>query len=295
MLPSFLVIGAPKAGTSSLHRYLGQHPDIFMSRVKEPTYFGLDDGCVPTFSGPGDDEQVNAVTVSHRADYEALFAAASPYAAAGESSTGYLGMPGTAARVAAAIPSARIVVVLREPAMRAFSHWVMKRDRGWEELSFEAALAAEEARLAAGFARCWAYREVGHYDEQLDQWRAAFPADQLHVSLYDDFVEDPETLVRSVFGFVGVDPGVDLDLAVHSNGRRSARNEPLRRLVRSEPARRMARATLSRSARQTLFRRIEAVNRERPDPATIAALREHYAPGVARLERWLGRSLDAWR
>jgi hypothetical protein len=117
----------------------------------------------------------------------------------------------------------------------------------------------------------------------------------LHVSLYDDFVEDPETLVRSVFGFVGVDPGVDLDLAVHSNGRRSARNEPLRRLVRSEPARRMARATLSRSARQTLFRRIEAVNRERPDPATIAALREHYAPGVARLERWLGRSLDAWR
>jgi hypothetical protein len=295
VLPDFLVIGAPKAGTTSLHRTLGRHRDVFVPDNKEPCYFGLDDGVVPTFCGPGDDRHVIAVTVSHRADYEALFAEAQPGQLAGECSTQHLSMAGAAERAAALVPTAKIIAVLREPADRAYSHWSMKTGLGLEPLSFAAALDAEDERLAAGWAPCWGYRTEGCYAAQLVPWRARFGDDQLRVLLFDDFLADQASFVRQIFEFLGVDPDLATDTDAHFNKSGAVRSTTLQQLLRTRWLATTARRLLPRAARQRAVKAIQDANRPPPPREVIARLRESYRDEVDVLEGMLGRDLGAWR
>src|SRR3954451_9892545 len=107
-LPDFLVIGAPKAGTTALHAALAHHPDLFMSPVKEPKFF-LTDGPPPTKGGPGDAETYRE-HVWRRSDYEALFACAPPGALCGESTPFYLYDRDAQRRIRQTIPSAKLIV-----------------------------------------------------------------------------------------------------------------------------------------------------------------------------------------
>ena len=118
-VPNLFIIGAPKCGTTSLHRYLDQHPHISMSAVKEPKFF-LTDGVRPQHRGPGDDRADRAY-VTKRDAYEALFHyPPGPGAYAGESTPYYLWHPDAASRIHAFVPEARLVAVLREPTLRAY-------------------------------------------------------------------------------------------------------------------------------------------------------------------------------
>lgn len=295
MLPDFLVIGAPKAGTTSLHRSLGRHPGVYVPDNKEPCYFGLDDGQVPAFCGPGDDRHVLAVTVSHRSDYEALFAPRQPGQIAGECSTQYLSMPGTATRVAALIPSARIIAILREPASRAYSHWSMKSGLGLEPLSFAAALDAEEERLAAGWAPCWGYRSEGRYAEQLGSWRAHFPEERIHVCLFDEVLTDRARFLRGVLEFLGVDPDVRDESDDHLNRSKAVRSTRVQHLLRRPEVATVARRVMPRRVRQRAVQAIHDANRPTPPAAVMAELRESYRGEVDALEGMLDRDLGAWR
>src|SRR3954447_2114624 len=120
-LPDFLLIGAPKAGTTALHVALSEHPQIFMSSPKEPKYFLSDDGVRPVARGGPGDAQTIRKQLWQRADYEALFEAARADALRGESTTLYLGNPAAHRRIHALLPQARLVAVLRDPVDRAHS------------------------------------------------------------------------------------------------------------------------------------------------------------------------------
>ena len=116
-MPTFLVIGAPKSGTTSLYHYVGQHPDIFVSPVKEPRFFAFE-GRTLDFRGPGD-EELNASAVTSIEDYEALFEGRSTEKAIGEMSHLYLYCEGTASRIRRRIPDLKLVAVLRHTAREA--------------------------------------------------------------------------------------------------------------------------------------------------------------------------------
>src|SRR5580693_9115330 len=159
-LPNLFVIGAPKSGTTSLHRYLDQHPSIAMSVVKEPKFF-LADGTRPRHGGPGDERACRSYVVD-RSEYEALFRyPEGPVSYAGESSPFYLWHPDAPARIHALVPEARLVAVLREPTMRAYSNWADLREQDREKLDFPAALAAEERRRLDDWEPFWFYRSLG--------------------------------------------------------------------------------------------------------------------------------------
>jgi hypothetical protein len=294
VLPTFLVVGAPKAGTSSLHRYVGEHPDVFVPQLKEPCYFGLDDGTPARFCGPGDDREVNAKTVSNRADYEALYDGARPEQARGDFSTQHLGMVGSAARAAAVVPDARIIAVLREPAGRAASHWAMKVGLGHETLGFAEALDAEAERLDAGYAPCWGYRRAGCYADQLTAWIDAFGRERVKVALYDDFERDPAAFTAEVFEFLGLDATVRVDTAQRYNRTRTTRRTWVQSAVRHRGSIRVARAVLPRSARHRLLDRVDATTRPKADPDTVRELRDWYGPERQRLEALVGIDLRAW-
>jgi hypothetical protein len=195
-LPNFVVIGVAKAGTSSLHAYLRQHPEVFLPRMKDPAYFA--------YNGQFDHVRFRVRTL---ADYEALFAGAGSAKAIGDVTDTYFRARVAPANIRAAIPQARIIVSLREPVSRANSlYHMMMRNRGINaDRSFLEAL--EQSPPIRAF-----------YSDALEVWYDHFPRERIHVVLFDDLVGRGAETCRSLYEFVGVDPGFVPDLRVFNPG-----------------------------------------------------------------------------
>ena len=148
-LPNFLVIGTGRAGTTSLYHYLAQHPQIFMSPVKEPKFFALE-GHSLDFRGPGD-ERIRAETTTTLSAYRQLFDGVRDEIAVGEASTLYLSHETAPDAIARYVPDVRLIALLRDPAARAHSAFQHLTRDGWEPLAeFEEALRDEPRRIAEG-------------------------------------------------------------------------------------------------------------------------------------------------
>jgi hypothetical protein len=207
-LPDFLVIGAPKAGTTALHAALTTHPQLFMSAVKEPKFF-LTGGPPPRRGGGPGDVQTYREHVRRQADYEALFDAAPKAARRGESTPFYLYDLGAQRRIRKLIPDARLIVTVRDPVERAHSNWTHLWSAGLEPIhDFVRACAAEEARVQAGWSAFWHYIGLGKYGEQLQHLYTLFPRDQVLVLRYRDIVDAPAETLDLICAFLGVAQGV---------------------------------------------------------------------------------------
>jgi sulfotransferase family protein len=209
-LPDFFLLGAPKAGTTALHAALAQHPQLYLSPVKEPKFY-LCDGQRPPRSrqrGPGDAHSARE-WVWQRSKYEALFDAAPAGEMRGESTPFYLYDRAAHRRIHADVPNAKLLVVIRDPVDRAYSNWMHLRSDGLEPIpDFEAAWAAENSRVSDGWAPFWHYRRLGLYGEQLRDLTTLFAPEQVHVLRYRDLVESPVESLDAVCAFLGVSTGV---------------------------------------------------------------------------------------
>jgi hypothetical protein len=209
-LPGYLIIGAQKCGTSSLHARLAEHPRVLPALVKEVHYF---DRCPERALDwyrahfPLQTKLEGATGHSGRA---ALTGEASPY---------YLFHPDCPARIHRALPDAKLIVLLRNPADRAYSHYQHVRRRGWEPLDFEAALDAEPGRLAAeaqarttetvfqGAAhRRFSYTARGLYADQLARYLEYFPRTSLLVLESESYSREPARVYSEVLDFLGLEP-----------------------------------------------------------------------------------------
>ncbi len=207
-LPDFLVIGAPKAGTTALHAALASHPGLYMSPVKEPKFF-LGDGPPPSRGGGPGDVQTYREHVWRRDDYEALFADAPPGSLCGESTPFYLYDRAAQRRIRALIPHARLIVILRDPVERAHSNWTHLWSAGLEPIDdFVRACAEEDRRVAAGWAAFWHYTRLGRYGEQLDHLLTQFPAEQVFILRYQALVDAPAQTLDDICSFLGVRRGI---------------------------------------------------------------------------------------
>ena len=210
-MPDFLVIGAPKAGTTALHAALSRHPGLYLPPIKEPKFF-LTDGLPPTKGGPGD-----ALTyrehVWRPADYEALFAPAPPGTLRGESTPLYLYDRAALGRIRDTIPQARLIVIVRDPVERAHSNWAHLWSAGLEPVGdFVRACGEEERRIAAGWASFWHYTGLGRYGEQLQDLFTLFPREQVLVLRYRRLVDEPAQTLDLICAFLGVEPEVLADI-----------------------------------------------------------------------------------
>ncbi len=206
-LPDFLVIGAPKAGTTALHVALAGHPALYMSPIKEPKFF-LSDGPPPTRGGPGD-VLTYREHVWKRADYEALFDAAPAGQLRGESTPLYMYDRDAMRRIRDLIPGVKLIAIIRDPVERAHSNWTHLWSAGLEPVGdFVQACADEERRIAAGWASFWHYTGLGRYGEQLEHIFTLFPREQVYVIRYRQLVDNPAATLDGIFGFLGVEQGV---------------------------------------------------------------------------------------
>jgi hypothetical protein len=299
-LPDFFIAGAPKAGTSALHRALSRHPALFLSSVKEPKFF-LTPGVRPRGqTGPGDAHSARE-WIWRQSRYEALFDGAPVGVHRGESTPFYLYDRAAPARIAQAVPEARIIVVLRDPVDRAYSNWMHLWSDGLEPIAdFEAACAAEDERIGAGFAPFWHYRRLGCYGEQLERLFGLFPREQVCVIHYRDLVHRPHQTLDVLCRFLGVETGRDLAVP-HENTRRLTR--PGRRTTVLAKAMR-AGAALGAYAPPQVWRaasrpllwalRRDGIPRPELTVATRRRLLAFYADDIIRLERVTGDSYSDW-
>ena len=200
--PDFLIIGAHKCGTSALYRFLREHPEIYMSRVKEPRYFALE-GNPPTYDPPSD-----GYGIADLREYLALFEEANPEQIVGEASPIYTSWhhpERTAQNIALRIPSVKLIVILRQPAIRAWSEYNYMRQIGKEpSWTFAKALAVEDRPERADWFPDMFYFRTGLYGTILSHYFRIFSREQLHVILYDDFERDPAATLKAAFNFLGV-------------------------------------------------------------------------------------------
>ncbi|MEV5750885.1 sulfotransferase [Actinoallomurus sp. NPDC052308] len=229
-LPDFLLIGAPKSGTTALHAALARHPDLFMSPVKEPKFF-LTDGPPPTRGGPGD-AQTYREHIWRRADYEALFAAAPEGTPRGESTPFYLHDRDAQLRIRALIPDVKLIAVLRDPVERAHSNWTHLWSAGLEPIgNVVDACAAEPERIAAGWAAFWRYVDLSRYGEQLQHLYKLFPRDQVLVLRYRRIHEEPAATLDRICAFLGVRTGM-IDSIPRENVTNHVADSPVTRALR---------------------------------------------------------------
>lgn len=206
-LPDFLVIGAPKAGTTALHTALARHPGLYLSPVKEPKFF-LTDGLPPHRGGPGD-AQTYREHIWRQEDYEALFASAPAGTLRGESTPFYLYDLQAQQRIRDLVPDARLIVILRDPVERAHSNWAHLWSAGREPIGdFLRACAQEDRRIAAGWSAFWHYTRLGRYGEQLEHLYRLFPREQVLVFRYVRLLDEPAQVLDEICAFLGVDQGI---------------------------------------------------------------------------------------
>ena len=298
--PNFFLVGAARAGTTSLWQYLRAHPDIYMPAAlhgKEPSFF-----CDLTPPWARQHRTLDA--------YLALFQGAGRRRRIGDASTNYLVSPESPRRIAEQFPDAKILVILRNPADRAYSLYRLLCYWGLETATpFEKALALEEKRFRDdGFRRKWEllsqaffYCRSGFYSEQIQRYFDAFPRHQVHVLLYDDLKHAALETVQNVYRFLEVDPEFEPELGVHnqSNYPLSVRLQSLiasrwhaHPLRPSQPVRR--RDTLHFPVLFGINTLLGQYRKERLRPETRRALIERFRPDIAKTAVLIGRNLDGW-
>lgn len=197
--PHFLIIGTQKGGTSSLYSALTQHPQILRAARKEVHFFDQHYG-------------------RGSAWYARQFPACAAEHITGEASPFYMAHPLAAQRIAEHCPNTKLLVLLRNPADRALSHYQQEFRRHHDPLTFPEALAAEDQRtqqdwqaLAAGrllthsTAQRFSYRERGHYAKQLQPFLQRFPREQLAIFSSEQFFQEPLSVLAQLYRFLGVD------------------------------------------------------------------------------------------
>jgi hypothetical protein len=194
-LPNFIVIGAFKSGTTSFYHYLNEHPDVYMSPVKETNFFAHEDTiqAMTIWETPIENR---AFPVRVRREYNALFDGVAGEKAIGEVSPIYMISAVAPERILEEIPLVRLIAILRNPSDRAYSAYLMHARAGRENRPLEQVFAEplRERVVHSGF-----------YFQQLNRYFDLFPSDHIKIILYDDFIADQLSVLQDTYRFIGVD------------------------------------------------------------------------------------------
>jgi hypothetical protein len=290
-MPTFIVLGAQRSGTTALHIALARHPEIYMPKQKEPWYFSYADR--PANLGGPYGYFYNQRIVTQGDAYAQLFAPAQAGQICGEASTAYLMAAcaeTTAANLQQRLPEVKLVVLLRRPAVRAYSGYRLLRGLSREPLTdFRQAIEAEAARMAAGWPPDYAYWQNSQYARLLAPYYARFDPAQMRVYLYEEWAAQPHQLLADLFAFLGVTPTVDPAMLAQASEARAVLRLPF-----SLEWQEAIKPWLPHGLRKALRR---WTHREQPPlaPDLAEELTAQADEEITALETLIGRDLSHWR
>lgn len=297
-IPNLFIVGAPRAGTTTVYALLQRSPDVFTGPVKEPWTLALRD-LEDRWEGPGDDGMV----VRDFSIYTSLYESSKDQRYVLDASTIYLWSRAAVDEIGSHSPDAKIIVCLRDPVDRAYSHYMWHRTHGVEEMSFEEAIRAEADREAAKWSPRWRYFALSLYADALQRYLRAFGKDRIIVVLYDNLSTAWGNEVDRLSEFLGINLDRNREHPLHLNQSGSPKISWIRRLVRgSTSITRLLKPILPEQQRHHLRAIASRWEHQwntgpshRVGPETRSWLLPHYIPDIERTEQVAGLQLDAWK
>ena len=297
-LPNFFLAGAPKAGTTALYNYLGQHPEIYMSPVKEPNFFAEElrlANFSEHFRKLAESREPARGPVSEWSDYVGLFEDARDEKAIGEASVSYFWSRTAPRVISTKIASAKILVILRNPVERAMSQFSHMLSFAEKPILFaeylDRAMGSTDTRISEYYP-CLNY---GLYGEQVKRYREFFDTERIQIHLYEDFRAEPRQVLREIFRFLEVDPEFGPDLSDRHMESAVPRSyflkNALNRLGIREALRGKLPPEVRRYVRKATQHPREALTMTPEDHARLVGF---YRDDIGNLSELLGRDLSSW-
>jgi len=293
--PNVVLLGVGKAGTTSIYYYAAQHPQVGVSKIREPKFL--------LYAGHLQNPIRHAVPhfrIRTVGEYEALYADCKDRRARLDISPTYLMFPDqTIHGIRRYVPEAKLVAIFRQPADRGYSNYVMHVRMGDEHLlNFADALQAEKDGLRREGGNVRSYFNRGFYYARTKRFLDEFPRERFLFLLYDDLVGDPQGFFGRLFGFMDVDPGFSPDRSRRHNPGAWPRRIAWHHLVTSmNPLKRKLAQLVPASVRMPLRQALRKGNLTAAptlDPELRRRLTREYRDDILRLQDLIGRDLSAW-
>ena len=296
LMPNFLIIGAAKAGTTALYRYMEQHPQIYMSPVKETKFFVFD-GKKVNYQGLGDQE-ANRQVINDIQTYQAQFKDVTDEIAIGEASPLYLYDAEAPKRIHSYLPDVKLIAILRHPVDRAYSSFLhLIRDQRESITDFSLALKEEDKRINNNWALLWHYKNAGFYHIQLKRYYDIFNRSHIKVYLYEDLNKRPLELVQDIFNFLGVDETFMPDMTTKHNVSAIPKNRALHTfLTKKNPIKSALKLLFPKELRENITTSLKARNIGKPElsPRLREELQREYRQDILNLQDLIQRDLSHW-
>lgn len=287
MLPNFIIVGAPKAGTTSLYHYLSGHPQVYMSEPKEVNYFSKEEL-----------EAQNLFYQDFKAkdldSYKTLFNKAIDKKAVGEGSVSYLFYPKTALRIKEVLPEIKTIILLRNPLDRGYSHYLMDLRLGLVNLTYDEIVYKTVKHKDLGL-YYQQYVELGFYYEQVKRYIDTFGEKQVKVYLQKDLRNNPNSVIGDLYDYLEIDKTIIPNTVQEHNSFSMPKNDLIQKLYGSQ----MFRTTLSKlfpNSAKVLLLNIFFERTKKPElcPKTREHLLKLYKPDIEKLEKLINQDLSDW-
>jgi hypothetical protein len=296
MWPNFFLVGAPRCGTTAVATALERHRDVFPTPVKEPNFFNADvrieDAAAQPKLRAGRVEKRHHAVIRDETTYLRLYEHADAFRAAGDYSVNYLRSTVAARAIHARVPNARIVIILRNPIERAFSHFLMDCRIGRVNTPFGQVLEQHIRDAGQTAGRYENYVEIGMYAEQIRRYVEVFGKDNLLILLFDDLVVDFLETVQRIFAHIDVPP-IDVDTVV-ANRALVAKIPSLNFLLNKSGLKDLIRRHVPRRLKDEAKKFYYQQARSRLGDAERATLCGVFRDNIAAVATLIGRDLDHW-
>lgn len=283
MKVNLFIVGTPKAGTTSLHHYLNEFPEILMSIRKEPDFFS--DREIQEQGLYYGSSRINTLS-----KYNSLFSSWIDEPIIGEASVSYLFYPNVPERIKLYNENSKIIIMLRNPIERAFSHYLMDYRLGLTSNSFEEEFDKKET---LNFQQ---YFLLGNYFHQVKRYLNIFGKENVHIIWYSDFKENTANELNKVISFLGLNTDFKLDFKKIHNSFSMPKNNFIRKVYSIV----WLRKTLSFLFPANFLIYIKTVlfnkdNKPKLSDRIRELLHKYYLPDIERLEKLLSVNLSQWK
>jgi len=284
MLPNFLIIGAHKAGTSSIYVYIQEHPDVYMPELKEPRFFCYDEQNVAHVN-----KSRRVFPVRTLGEYQHLFIQGSSSIAVGEASPEYLNSHIAASRIRETMPEVKLIAGLRHPVERAYSLYQMGFRSGRITLEFPDWI--KEQLAGNDYTRFSLF-----YYENLKRYYDNFSNDQIMIYLFDELKSDPLGVVKEIYDYLGVDKEFEPDISVKYNSGGMPKNKIIHKLFSVQKYKDVLKPMLpgfiSRYGKKMYLKNLEKAPSLNPD--LKSELNAVFKQDIIKLEMLVDRDLSSW-
>lgn len=310
--PTFIVAGAAKCGTTSLYHYLQQHPDVYMSPIKEPNFFSTDidprefseeykryerskklDISV-YINGDMKNPQWGAY-VRDEELYCKLFRFGRQKQARGEISNSYLFSSVAAMNIRRSLPECKIIIILRQPAERAFSHYLANLRDGRTAKDFRDEIIHDDLKSKHGWGISHLYFELGLYYHQIKRYLDQIPQERIKIILAEELQNNSTKTLEDVFHFLGLEPCINFEPGGQFNEARVPKSPLLVKFITQTGIKRrifrMLPMSLRKAVKSSFFK-----NGAKPE-LTVEDYRwmtERYRSDIEKLGALLNRDFSHW-